>query len=133
MTPPRVVSLVPSATESLRAWAVEPVAVTRFCPPPHPRAVGGTKDPDIEAIVALRPDLVVMCIEENRREDADALTARGIEIVALSIDTVTDVVTEWPAWPRPSGSTRRRSSCRLPCLRHSEGDGPSCPSGAARG
>jgi ABC-type Fe3+-hydroxamate transport system substrate-binding protein len=94
MTPPRVVSLVPSATESLRAWAVEPVAVTRFCPPPHPRAVGGTKDPDIEAIVALRPDLVVMCVEETRREDADALTASGIEIVALSIDTVTDVVAE---------------------------------------
>ena len=37
--------------------------------------VGGTKDPDIAAIVALAPDLVVLCEEENRREDADALAS----------------------------------------------------------
>ena len=40
---------------------------------PALRAVGGTKDPDIAAIVALAPDLVVVNDEENRREDADAL------------------------------------------------------------
>lgn len=94
MSQPRVVSLVPSATESLRAWGVEPVGVTRFCPTPHPLAVGGTKDPDIDAIAALRPDLIVMCVEENRREDADALEAEGLTIVALDIDTIDDVVGE---------------------------------------
>jgi len=94
VTASRVVSLVPSATESLRAWGVEPVAVTRFCPPPHPLAIGGTKDPDIDAIVAARPDLVVMCVEENRREDADALESEGLTIVALDIHTVDDVVGE---------------------------------------
>ena len=42
---PRVVSLVPSVTESLLAWGLEPVAVTRFCEHPELRSVGGTKDP----------------------------------------------------------------------------------------
>ncbi len=67
---PRVVSLVPSVTEALLAWGVEPVACTRFCEQPSIRHVGGTKDPDVAAIVALAPDLVVMCDEENRAEDA---------------------------------------------------------------
>ena len=69
----RVVSLVPSVTETLLAWDIAPIAVTRFCEQPDLPHVGGTKDPDVDAIVALRPDLVVMCDEENRREDADAL------------------------------------------------------------
>jgi ABC-type Fe3+-hydroxamate transport system substrate-binding protein len=86
--------LVPSVTESLRSWGVDPVGVTRFCPPPRAVAVGGTKDPDLDAIVGLVPDLVVMNTEENRREDADALSGRGVTVFALSIDTVTDVVTE---------------------------------------
>jgi ABC-type Fe3+-hydroxamate transport system substrate-binding protein len=53
--------------------------------------VGGTKDPDVAAIVELGPDLVVLCVEENRREDADALTEAGIATTALSIDGVADV------------------------------------------
>lgn len=84
----RVVSLVPSATETLLAWGIAPVAVTRFCEQPDLLAVGGTKDPDIEAIVRLAPDLVVLCDEENRREDADALTASGIAIHVISIRDV---------------------------------------------
>ena len=72
----RVVSLVPSVTETLLAWQITPVAVTRFCEQPDLPHVGGTKDPDVAAIVELRPDLVVLCDEENRREDADALRDR---------------------------------------------------------
>lgn len=90
-TPPRVVSLVPSVTETLLAWGVAPVACTRFCEQPDLRHVGGTKDPDVAAIVDLQPDLVVMCVEENRREDADALTAAGLATASLSIDAVADV------------------------------------------
>lgn len=87
---PRVVSLVPSATETLLALGVTPVAVTRFCEHPELAQVGGTKDPDLAAIVALAPDLVVLCEEENRREDADALAAAGVPTCALSVDTVAD-------------------------------------------
>jgi ABC-type Fe3+-hydroxamate transport system substrate-binding protein len=87
----RVVSLVPSATETLLAWGIEPVAVTRFCEQPHLRAVGGTKDPDVAAIIDLAPDLVVVCDEENRAEDAAALEAAGLTLHVLSIRTVADV------------------------------------------
>jgi ABC-type Fe3+-hydroxamate transport system substrate-binding protein len=87
----RVISLVPSVTETLLAWGVTPVACTRFCEQPDLPHVGGTKDPDVAAIVELRPDLVVLCVEENRREDADALTQAGIATAALSIDGVADV------------------------------------------
>ena len=91
MSRPRVISLVPSVTETLLAWGVTPVACTRFCEQPDLPHVGGTKDPDVGAIVELRPDLVVLCVEENRREDADALTEAGIATAALSIDGVADV------------------------------------------
>ena len=87
----RVVSLVPSVTETLVAWGVPPVACTRFCEQPDLPHVGGTKDPDVGAIVALGPDLVVMCVEENRREDADALARAGVTTAALSVDGVADV------------------------------------------
>lgn len=83
-------SLVPSATETLIALGVTPIAVTRFCEQPGLATVGGTKDPDIEAIVALAPDVVVLCEEENRREDAEALTAAGIATCALVVDSVAD-------------------------------------------
>jgi ABC-type Fe3+-hydroxamate transport system substrate-binding protein len=87
----RVVSLVPSVTETLLDWGLEPVGVTRFCEHPELTAVGGTKDPDIAAIVALEPDLVVVNDEENRREDADALDAAGLALHVVSIDSIDDV------------------------------------------
>ena len=88
---PRVVSLVPSATETLLAWGITPVAVTRFCEQPGLRAVGGTKDPDVAAIVELAPDLVVLCREENRAADADALAAAGLDRFVFEVDAVADV------------------------------------------
>jgi ABC-type Fe3+-hydroxamate transport system substrate-binding protein len=89
--PRRVVSLVPSVTESLLAWSVRPVAVTRFCEHPELTAVGGTKDPDVAAIVALAPDLVVVNDEENRRSDADALAAAGLRLHVTHVEAVDDV------------------------------------------
>lgn len=90
----RVVSLVPSVTESLVAWGIRPVACTRFCEQPHLHHVGGTKDPDIEAIVGLAPDVVVVDREENRREDADSLTARGIAVVDLHVTSLATALSE---------------------------------------
>ena len=87
----RIVSLVPSVTETMLAWGVEPIACTRFCEQPDLLHVGGTKDPDVPGIVALAPDLVVVNDEENRLEDADALTAAGIAVHVVSIKTVDDV------------------------------------------
>lgn len=93
MTHPRVVSLVPSATETLLAWGITPVAVTRFCEQPGLPTVGGTKDPDVAAVVGLAPDLVVLCEEENRREDGEALVAAGLAVETLWVRSVADVGT----------------------------------------
>lgn len=91
MTPRRrVVSLVPSATETLLALGADVIACTRFCNQPGIPTVGGTKNPDLSAIVARRPDLVVVDTEENRRRDADALRAAGIDLVVTSVRSVTD-------------------------------------------
>src|SRR5687768_18304959 len=93
----RVVSLVPSATETLLAWGVDVVACTRFCEQPTIAHVGGTKDPDVAAIVALGPDLVVVDREENRREDAEALTAAGIAVHVMHVTALDDVESELAA------------------------------------
>ena len=90
----RVVSLVPSATETLLAWGVTPVGVTRFCDCPGVPAVGGTKDPDPVAVAALEPDLVVVCDEENRREDAETLAGAGLRLHVVRIRAVADVEAE---------------------------------------
>ena len=87
----KVVSLVPSVTETLLSWGIVPVAVTRFCEQPHLPTVGGTKDPDVPAIVGLAPDLVVVNDEENRRQDADALRDAGVTIHVTTIHGLRDV------------------------------------------
>jgi ABC-type Fe3+-hydroxamate transport system substrate-binding protein len=87
----RIVSLVPSVTETLSDWDRTPIACTRFCERPDLEHVGGTKDPDIARIVDLKPDLVVVDAEENRREDYDALVSRGVEVVALHVRSLADV------------------------------------------
>jgi ABC-type Fe3+-hydroxamate transport system substrate-binding protein len=87
----KVVSLVPSATETLRALGVDPVACTRFCEQPDLPTIGGTKDPHVEEIVAFAPDLVVVNDEENRVEDADALRAEGMELHSMSPRALADV------------------------------------------
>ena len=87
----RVVSLVPSTTETLLAWGVDVVACTRFCEQPQLAHVGGTKDPDIDAIIGLHPDLVVVDREENRLPDADALNAAGLQLHVTHVTGLADV------------------------------------------
>jgi ABC-type Fe3+-hydroxamate transport system substrate-binding protein len=89
-----VVSLVPSVTETLEAWGITPVAVTRFCERPDLIHVGGTKDPDVAAVTALAPDLVVLCDEENRREDADVLARAGLRLHVVRIESIHGVEPE---------------------------------------
>jgi ABC-type Fe3+-hydroxamate transport system substrate-binding protein len=75
----------------MRALGADPVACTRFCEQPDLQAVGGTKNPDVEAIVALAPDLVVVNDEENRVEDANTLVAAGLRVHSMSPRSVADV------------------------------------------
>jgi ABC-type Fe3+-hydroxamate transport system substrate-binding protein len=85
--PERIVCLVPSLTESLFSLGLggRVVGVTDYCV--HPPAalagmprVGGTKTPDLDAIAALAPDLVIANREENRRRDVERLRAAGIPV-----------------------------------------------------
>lgn len=97
--PARIVSLVPSWTETLFAFGSgdEIVGLTRFCVEPADRVaevpkIGGTKNPDIKAIVDLRPDIVIANAEENRREDIEKLRAAGIPVFTTYSRTVASAV-----------------------------------------
>lgn len=97
--PQRVVSLVPSMTESLFDLGLgeRVVGITEYCVRPaeaHQRLphVGGTKNPDIDKIVSLRPDLVIMNDEENRQADAETLQAAGIPIWVTGPRTVMEAI-----------------------------------------
>ena len=81
----RIVSLCPSLTELVfdLGHGAELVGRTKFCIHPADRVdaiekLGGTKNPKVDRIVELVPDIVLLNEEENRREDADALAAAGI-------------------------------------------------------
>lgn len=93
----RIVSLVPSLTEALAAWGAldRLVGRTRYCVEPAGRieaveAVGGTKNPDVSRILELRPDLVVVNREENRREDFEALVGAGLRVLVTHPRTVAE-------------------------------------------
>lgn len=97
--PRRIVSLVPSLTEALFELGLgeRVVGVTDWCVHPAralaslPR-VGGTKNPDLAAIRALRPGLVIANREENRRRDVERLEAAGIAVWVTYPRTVADGV-----------------------------------------
>lgn len=88
----RVVSLVPSLTEALAATCPDRlVGATDWCT--HPAGldvarVRGTKNPDLGAIAALEPDLVVANKEENRELDVRRMRERGLAVWVTDIETV---------------------------------------------
>jgi ABC-type Fe3+-hydroxamate transport system substrate-binding protein len=87
LAPRRIVSLVPSLTESLFALGLgaRVVGVTEWCVHPAEGVaplpkLGGTKSPDLAALRALAPDLVLANQEENRRRDVESLEAAGLRV-----------------------------------------------------
>jgi ABC-type Fe3+-hydroxamate transport system substrate-binding protein len=88
----RVVSIVPSLTETVAVTAPGLLAgATDWCTHPAdldvPR-VRGTKNPDVDRIVALRPDVVLANAEENRLPDLDALRSAGVPVWVTDIRTL---------------------------------------------
>jgi ABC-type Fe3+-hydroxamate transport system substrate-binding protein len=85
----RVVSIVPSLTEAVAVTAPGLlVGATDWCS--HPAdldvlRVRGTKNPDVDRIVALRPDVVLANVEENRLPDLDALRSAGVPVWVTDI------------------------------------------------
>lgn len=95
--PRRIVSLVPSHTESLHdlGLAGRVVGRTRFCIHPEPwvsslPVVGGTKDAKVERILALSPDLVVADRDENPKATVEALQQAGVRVLWSEIASVSD-------------------------------------------
>jgi ABC-type Fe3+-hydroxamate transport system substrate-binding protein len=95
--PRRIVSLIPSTTETLCALGLADalVGVTVYCREPAEvtrtkTRIGGEKDPDLEAIRALAPDLVVANVEENVRAHIDRLRGWAIPVWVTYPRTVAD-------------------------------------------
>ncbi len=86
----RVVSFVPSWTETLIASGVEVVGRTRFCIHPERTVksitvVGGTKNILIDQVVALKPDFVLFDKEENNQEMYQLCLDRGLNCYATHV------------------------------------------------
>ena len=99
--PRRVVSLVPSLTETLFELGAgdDVVAITDFCIFPPALAlprVGGTKNPRVDEIRALAPDLVHMNLEENLRRHGEAIEAFAPVFVSepKSVDDVIELIAQ---------------------------------------
>ncbi|MCR9131178.1 MAG: helical backbone metal receptor [bacterium] len=94
----RIVSLVPSLTELLVDLGVSDSLKgrTRFCI--HPKdeiesieIIGGTKNPNIDKIRALKPDLVIANKEENIKSDVEAIQEFS-EVLVTDISTIEDAL-----------------------------------------
>lgn len=93
----RLVSLVPSLTEVLFRFGYGDgvVGITDYCTEPASGVsgkltIGGTKNPDVAAVIDLKPDLVLAVAEENRRQDVEQLAAAGLAVVVFAPHTVRD-------------------------------------------
>jgi ABC-type Fe3+-hydroxamate transport system substrate-binding protein len=107
----RVVSLVPSLTEAVAATVPSVlVGATDWCTHPAdlgvPR-VGGTKNPGLDRIAALAPDLVIANEEENRAPDLAALRAAGVEVLVTEVRDVPQAFRELARVLEACGATAR--------------------------
>ncbi len=96
----RVASLVPSLTETVFGLGASDRLVSRtvYCIEPRGRvkdlpALGGTKNPDVAAILQREPDLVLACVEENKPEHLQAFAEAGCAVFAVMPRSLDDVST----------------------------------------
>jgi ABC-type Fe3+-hydroxamate transport system substrate-binding protein len=81
----------------LFSLGVPPIAVTDYCLHPAdgirslPR-VGGQKDPDLDQLLALGPELVIVAKEENLKRDVEKLEAAGVSVLVTDVCTVEDAL-----------------------------------------
>lgn len=89
----KIVSLVPSWTETLIQADLNVMARTRFCIHPAEKvknlpAVGGTKAFNLDDLLALKPDYVILDKEENKKEMAEALLAHNIQLIVSHVSNL---------------------------------------------
>ncbi len=97
--PERVVSLVPSITESIAELSLEKhlVGITDYCCEPKANLegitrVGGAKDPSISTILSLRPEFVIAAKEENSKVLINELLQAGITVWVTDPKTIEDAL-----------------------------------------
>ena len=96
----RIVSLVPSITDLLFSFGLADciVGVTKYCTHPvyardSPRTiVGGTKNPDIQSIIDLKPDIVLINQEENQLKHYNLLKELGLSVFVTFPKTVSEAI-----------------------------------------
>lgn len=95
----KIVSLVPSLTELLFDLGLSEriVGRTRFCI--HPKEsitdvpiVGGTKNPNLDKIRTIDPDLIIANKEENREEDIRQLQNEGYKVMVTEVGTIEEAL-----------------------------------------
>ena len=130
----RIVSLVPSLSEALFAlglgerlvgvsdWCVHPANGVAALP-----KVGGTKDTDVDAVVALAPDLVIANHEENTRRTVERLRGAGIDVWVTYPRTVREAAALLGQLADLGAPAEARAALLAPldeALRHAETQGP---------
>ncbi|MHB8881180.1 MAG: helical backbone metal receptor [Thermodesulfovibrionales bacterium] len=96
-TPKRIISLAPNVTELLFALGLEEnlIGVTDFCDYPEAakrkRKIGGMSNPSLEAVVSLRPDLVILTTDGNPKEFKERLEAFNIRTYVVRSRRIQDL------------------------------------------
>lgn len=113
-TPPqRIVSLTPALTEIL--FAVDAgdrvVGVTQYCdfPPEAKRRpkVGGYVNPSVEAVLALKPDLVLVSPGPGNRDAALAMRRAGLRLEIVQAETLDESLTAIETVARLAGGAAK--------------------------
>jgi len=129
----RVVSLVPSLTETVAACAPGLlVGATDWCTHPADLAVtriGGTKNPNVARILALQPDVVLANEEENRLPDLDALRSAGqpvwvtrIRDLPEALTSLRRMITEACRQPKPAWLDAAHQAWQYPAAASPDAD-----------
>jgi iron complex transport system substrate-binding protein len=108
----RVVTLAPSLTDTVLALGAKDVlvGVSRFDERPEVRTlprVGGFVDPSVEAVVALKPDLVLVQPGAGNQRPVEAIASLGVPVLALRLGSVDDVLVALRATARALGHAEK--------------------------
>jgi ABC-type Fe3+-hydroxamate transport system substrate-binding protein len=100
LSPQRVVSLVPSTTDSMFTLGLERflIGVTDYCPLPESQTgiqrIGGPKDARVEEIIGLHPEMVFANAEENPESLIAALEESGLRVWVVFPKKVREAVSD---------------------------------------
>jgi iron complex transport system substrate-binding protein len=95
--PQRIISLAPAATEMLFALGLgdRTVGVTNFCDYPEEAGkkpkVGGMSNPSLEAVVSLKPDIVILSVDGNPKEFEERLRSMKIKTYVFTSKRISEL------------------------------------------